>query len=327
MQAKKPLSLNRNLELISQLGPALGLVLVYILFVAIGPPSFASLKNIEAIVRQTTIVGISALGMTLVIISGGIDLSIGSIVALVSVVIALCLQSGTDPLVACIAALATGMLCGSLNGLVITKLRLVPFIVTLGSLLIFRGVGKGLANEQKVDAPLNWLSELLAVLPPEHGWMLFPLGVWIMLALAGVMYVLIKHTKFGLHSVAVGSNEQTARLCGINVEMIKIAVYAISGLCAGLSGVMQFSRLTVGDPTVAAGLELDAIAAVVIGGGSLSGGQGSVAGTIVGALIMTVIRSGCTQIGIPNWVQEIVTGAIIVLAVFIDRLRANARQD
>ncbi len=318
MTSKKPL------ELVSQLGPALGLILVYVLFIAVGPPSFASLKNIEAIVRQTTIVGISALGMTLVIISGGIDLSIGSIVALVCVVIALCLQSGVDPLVACAAALLTGMLCGSFNGVLITKLKLVPFIVTLGTLLVFRGIGKGLANEQKVDAPLNWLSELLAVLPPESGWMLFPIGVWMMIGLAVLMFVVIRRTRFGLHAVAVGSNEQTARLCGINVEWVKIAVYSISGLCAGLSGVMQFSRLTVGDPTVAAGLELDAIAAVVIGGGSLSGGQGSVGGTIVGALIMTVIRAGCTQIGIPNWVQEIVTGTIIVLAVFIDMLRAKA---
>ncbi len=319
MTSKKPL------EMISQLGPALGLILVYILFIAVGPPSFASLKNIEAIVRQTTIVGISALGMTLVIISGGIDLSIGSIVALVSVVIALCLQAGLDPLTACVAALVTGVVCGSLNGLLITRLKLVPFIVTLGTLLVFRGIGKGLANEQKVDAPLNWLSELLAVLPPESSWMLFPIGVWIMIVLAVLMFFLIRRTRFGLHSVAVGSNEQTARLCGIDVEIVKVAVYAISGLCAGLSGIMQFSRLTVGDPTVAAGLELDAIAAVVIGGGSLSGGQGSVGGTIIGALIMTVIRAGCTQIGIPNWVQEIVTGTIIVLAVLIDRLRASAR--
>ncbi len=310
-----------SMLLLTKLGPALGLILVYILFIAIGPPSFSSFRNVEAIVRQTTIVGIAALGMTLVIISGGIDLSIGSIVALVTVSIALLLQSGINPVLACLGGVLAGMACGAFNGILITKLKVVPFIITLGTLLLFRGVAKGFANEQKVDAPLTWLTELLAVLPPERQWMIFPPGVWIMIVLAIVVFILLRYTRFGLHVIAVGSNEQTARLCGIPVERVKVLVYVISALAASIAGIMQFSRLTVGDPTVAAGLELDVIAAVVIGGGSLSGGEGSVVGTLVGALIMTVIRSGCTQIGLPNWVQEIVTGIIIILAVTLDGVR------
>jgi ribose/xylose/arabinose/galactoside ABC-type transport system permease subunit len=151
--------------------------------------------------------------------------------------------------------------------------------------------------------------------------MLVPMGVWLMVVLAVGVSVLLRYTRFGRHVFAVGSNELTARLCGVAVERTKVLVYTLGATFAGLAGLLQFSRLTVGDPTVAVGLELDVIAAVVIGGGSLSGGEGSVLGSIVGALIMTTIRSGCSQMGLPNWVQEIVTGAIIVLAVAVDRLR------
>jgi ribose/xylose/arabinose/galactoside ABC-type transport system permease subunit len=151
--------------------------------------------------------------------------------------------------------------------------------------------------------------------------MLVPWGVWLLLLLALAAGGLLRFTRFGRHVFAIGSNELTARLCGVAVERVKLTVYALSAALAGLAGVMQFSRLTVGDPTVASGVELDVIAAVVIGGGSLSGGEGSVLGSLVGALIMTVIRSGCSQMGLPNWVQEIVTGTVIVLAVMLDRWR------
>ena len=306
---------------LSRLAPLLGLAAVYLLFASIGPPGFSSARNLETIARQTAIVGTAALGMTLVIISGGIDLSVGSIIALGTVVVAAFLQMGYSPIAAAAAGIAAGALCGLLNGLLITRLRVVPFIVTLGTLLIVRGVAKGLAHEQKIDAPLTWLIDLLATLPPGLRWAIVPPGVWTMVGLAVAAALFIHLTRMGRHVVAVGSNESTARLCGVPVERVKTTVYALSGASAGLAGVMQFSRLTVGDPTVALGLELDVIAAVVIGGGSLSGGEGSVLGSIVGALIMTVIRSGCAQMGLPNWVQEIVTGTIIVIAVALDRLR------
>lgn len=306
---------------LNRLAPLLGLFLVYGLFVAIGPESFSSARNLETIARQTAITGTAALGMTLVIIAGGIDLSVGSIIALSTVVIALFLKNGAPPLIAALGGIAAGGLCGLLNGLVITRLKVVPFIVTLGTLLIVRGAAKGFADEQKIDAPLSWLNDLLAALGPDERWMLVPAGVWILLILAAVVAGLLKFTRLGRHTIAIGSNEQTARLCGVAVNRVKVIIYTLCASFAGLAGLMQYSRLTVGDPTVAVGAELDVIAAVVIGGGSLSGGEGSVLGSLVGALIMTVIRSGCSQMGLPNWVQEIVTGSIIVLAVALDRFR------
>jgi ribose transport system permease protein len=311
---------------LNRTAPLLGLLLVFALFAVIGPESFSSLGNIETIARQTTIVGTASLGMTLIIISGGIDLSVGSMIALVTVVIAALLQAGVPPLLAAIGGILAAAFCGFVNGTLITRLRVVPFIVTLGTLLVVRGAAKGFAHEQKIDAPLTWLSDLLAALRPEQGWQLVPAGVWILIVLALLVAGMLRFTRLGRHIFAIGSNEQTARLCGVPVNRVKVIVYTVSAAFAGVAGVMQFSRLTVGDPTVAVGLELDVIAAVVIGGGSLSGGEGSILGSMVGALIMTVIRSGCSQMGLPNWVQEIVTGSIIVLAVALDRWRHRAQE-
>jgi ribose transport system permease protein len=308
---------------LNRLGPFLGLLFVFFLFAIIAPESFSSYRNIETIARQTAIVGIAALGMTIVIISGGIDLSVGSIIALSTVVVAWLLQAGLNPLLSAISGIIIAGLCGVLNGFLITRLRVVPFIVTLGTLLLVRGAAKGIAGEQKIDAPLTWLNELLATLPAEKKWLIIPAGVWIFIILAILIVVLLRYFRFGRYIFDIGSNENAARLSGIPVQRIKVLVYTISAALTGVAGLMQFSRLTVGDPTVAVGLELDVIAAVVIGGGSLSGGEGSVFGSIIGAFIMTVIRSGCSQMGLPNWVQEIVTGIIIVLAVALDRIRHN----
>jgi ribose/xylose/arabinose/galactoside ABC-type transport system permease subunit len=307
--------------LLGQFGPLLGLLLVFSLFALIGPDNFSSPRNLETIARQSTIVGTAAMGMTMVIILGGIDLSAGSTIALSTVTIALLLGAGLNPLLAALGGMVAGALCGLLNGLIITRLRVVPFIVTLGTLLGVRGIAKGLAHEQKVDAPISWLNELLAALAPNQRWLLVSRGVWIMLLMALGVAALLRYTRLGRHTYAIGSNEQTARLCGVGVERVKVLIYTLSGALAGLAGLMQFSRLTVGDPTVAGGAELDVIAAVVIGGGSLAGGEGTVLGTLIGAVIITVIRSGCSQMGLANWIQEIVTGAIIVTAVALDRLR------
>jgi len=304
------------------LGPLAALVGVYVLFAIVAPPSFRSVGNLETIARQTAIVGIAALGMTIVIVAGGIDLSVGSIVAFSTVVIAWLLEhGGAPPVIAALGGIAAGAACGLINGLLITRLRVGAFIVTLGMLLVVRGAAKGLAREQKIDAPITWLNDLLAMLPPGKRWMLAPPGVWLLVVLAFAVAALLHYTRFGRHAFAVGSNERTAVLCGVAVNRVKVLVYTISAAFAGLAGLMQYSRLTVGDPTVAAGLELNVIAAVVIGGGSLSGGEGSVLGTVAGAFVMTIIGSGCKQMGLPNWVQEIVTGGVIVLAVALDRLR------
>jgi ribose/xylose/arabinose/galactoside ABC-type transport system permease subunit len=196
----------------------------------------------------------------------------------------------------------------------------VPFIVTLGTMILVRGGAKGLAEERRIEAPQTWLNDLLRATAPGDGLWL-PSGVWLVLLLALIVGAILRYTRFGRHVFAIGSNERTARLCGVAVPRTKVAIYAIGATLAGVAGVLQFSRLSVGDPTVADGLELDVIAAVIIGGGSLSGGRGTVAGTLLGATTMAVIQIGCAQKGYPNWVQQIVTGGIIVFAVALDRWR------
>ncbi len=215
------------------LGAAAGLVAVFILFsVLLGGTrglSFADPANLETIFRQTTIVAVAALGMTIVIVSGGIDLSVGAIIALATVVIAAVLRAGAPPVIAALAGIAAGVGCGALNGLLVTRLKVVPFIVTLGTMLVVRGVAKGLAHDQKIDAPTSWLNELLARLPADREWMLFPPGVWMLFLLAFAVGALLLYTRFGRHVFAIGSNEQTARLCGVPVARVKLAVYILGG--------------------------------------------------------------------------------------------------
>jgi len=316
--------------LLAKVGPLIGLVFVVALFSSLRPQRFPTFGNVEVMLLQTTVVATGALGMTLIIIAGGIDLSIGSAIALVTVAIARFLGGfeifglvvpPAPPGLAALGGVAVGVLCGMLNGLLITRLKLAPFIVTLGTWGALRGAAKGLANEMMVVAPSTWLNSLLKTLSPGDRWMLLPPGVWIMLALALCVGAMLRYTRFGRHIFAIGSNEQTARLCGVPVERSKLLIYMLAGAFAGLAGVLQFSYLTVGDCTTATGMELDIIAAVVIGGASLNGGQGSIFGSLVGALIMTAVGNGCTKMDYRNWVQEIVTGGIIIFAVALDRLR------
>jgi len=311
---------SRGFRLGKLLGPALGLVGVCVLFAILEPGTFLSVYNFQTIAAQTVMVGFGAIGMTFVIVSGGIDLSLGSVIALVSVVTALALKHGTPPVVSSVAGVATGVLIGAVNGLLITRLQVVPFIVTLGTMGIARGMAKYLADEQKIDAPAQWLGHVMSKTPTPP-WLLVAPGTWFMFALALAMGFVLKRTVFGVHTYAVGSNEATARLCGIRVPRVKVAIYTLAGLFGGLAGVMQYARLTVGDPTTAVGKELDVIAAVVIGGASLSGGVGGIGGSLIGAFLMSVLANGCTLTGVPNYVQEILIGVIIIVAVALDRLR------
>jgi len=208
----------------------------------------------------------------------------------------------------------------------VTRLRVVPFIATLGMLGIARGVAKWLAGETTVNAPSTWVNELAVTVPPA-AWMVFAPGVWVTLVLAVLMAFVLERTVFGRRVFALGSNEAAARACGIATERLKLAVYSVAGLFFGLAGVMQMSRLRQGDPTVAIGTELDVIAAVVIGGGSLNGGEGSIPGSMIGALVMAFLRNGSQQMGWPTYVQEILIGVIIVVAVAIDRWRHSQGGD
>lgn len=308
--------------LLNWLGPFLGLIFVLVIFSSIPEVQerFLRVSNLKSVATQSVIVALGALGMTFVIISGGIDLSAASNIALASVVTAFAINLGISPVLSLALGVMTGGMVGLANGALITSLRLVPFIVTLGMLGIARGVAKWMAGNQKIDAPITWVNELMAK-SPRPSWLLLAPGVWIMIVFAVAMAVILRYSVFGRHVFAIGSNEATARLCGIRIGRTKILVYTIAGLFCGLSGVMEFSRLTVGDPTVAVGLELDIIAAVVIGGGSLSGGAGSILGSMIGVFIMAFLRNGCTMMGWPNYIQEIIIGSIIVVAVALDQIR------
>ncbi|HYW72178.1 MAG TPA: ABC transporter permease [Pyrinomonadaceae bacterium] len=307
---------------LNRLAPFLGLVLVIAIFaILIGEPGkYLSLKNLRTVLAQTVIVAIGATGMTMIIISGGIDLSVGSAIALTGVITALGINAGWSAAIAVTVGILVGGFVGLVNGLAITQLRVVPFIATLGMLGVARGVAKGIAGSQTVNMPETWANDLLLTVP-KQGWMLVAPGVWIAIVLAVFAAVALRRTVFGRRVFALGSNELAARACGIATDRLKISIYALAGLLFGLAGVMQMSRLRQGDPTVAAGLELDIIAAVVIGGGSLNGGEGSILGAMIGALIMAFLRNGCQQVGWPTYIQEIIIGGLIVLAVAVDRWR------
>ncbi len=301
----------------------MGLVAVILLFWQLDKNgTFLTAQNFRTVATQTVIVAIASMGATCVIIGGGVDLSAGSVIAITTVITARCLEHGWSGGAAAMVGLGVGALCGLVNGAAITALRIVPFIATLGTLSITRGLAKWLAGGETVRPPTSWLEELMTKTPPEgFEWMVVSPGVWIMAVVATMTAIMLRKTVFGRHIFAIGSNEATARLCGLPVARIKIQIYLLAGCLTGLAGLMQFSRLTLGDPTAAIGLELDIIAAVVIGGGSLSGGEGSVSGTLVGAFILQFLRNGCNQIGVDNYVQDMIIGAIIIGAVAVDQLR------
>jgi ribose transport system permease protein len=307
---------------LNRVGPILGLVLVIAIFYVLTPGRFLSPFNLRVVLGQTVIVAIGAIGMTIIIVSGGIDLSVGSVIALTGVLTAVGLRAGYPPTTAVAAGILLGGFVGLVNGLVITRLRVVPFIATLGMLGVARGSAKWLAGEQTVNVPETWVNDLL-VLFPKPLWLVLSPGVWITVILAFLAAIVLRNTVFGRRVFALGSNEAAARACGIATDRLKLWIYGLAGLLFGLAGVMQMSRLRQGDPTVAGGSELDIIAAVVIGGGSLSGGEGTIFGSIIGALIMAFLRNGCQQIGWHPYVQEIIIGAIIIIAVAIDSWRKS----
>ena len=308
-------------SLLTRLGPFLGLLLVIALF-SLSPEVrgyFLTYANFKIILTQTVIVAIGALGMTLIIVSGGIDLSVGSSIAFTSVVGALLIQLGWPTAAVVLAVVAAGAGIGLLNGVAIAGLRMMPFIITLGMLGVVRGAAKWLAANETVNYDTSVINRWMTT--PDPFSRALPAGAWVALVAAAGTAVLLRQTVFGRHVFALGSNEATARLCGVATVRTKILIYAAAGAFFGLAGLMQLSRLRQGDPTVAVGLELDIIAAVIIGGASLSGGVGTVLGSMIGALIMAVLRNGSQQMGWPTYFQEILIGVVIIAAVVLDRLR------
>jgi ribose transport system permease protein len=311
-------------SLFGKFAPAISLVVVTAFFYAVAPEQPLSVLDARFILLQTVIVGLVALGMTIVIVSGGIDLSVGSAVALAGVAAAKVMATGESSALAvlAIAAAATvGVACGVYNGVLVTVLRLPPFIVTLGTLGFFRGVAKWISGSSPVYSKAGWLAAWVEPAPSIALLVVAP-AVWVMVLIAGAVALVLKKTVVGRQAVAIGSNEEAARRAGIPIARVKVGVYAACGLLVGLAGVVQFARLGgSGDPTVQIGLELKAIAAVVIGGASFAGGYASVTGTLCGALLMVLLENRCTAVGWPNYVQELVVGHIIIAAVAVDQWR------
>jgi ribose transport system permease protein len=373
----------------NQAGPLVALVFVFSLFAILGGQDFCNARAMRDILMLSVIVGVAALGATLIIITGGIDLSVGCSIATVTIIIAqmfnmqskggyllqqypvgwplVCFAAGVAAggLIGCLIGasvvgyigravsvilgglvlywLRTGagwplwlaLVCGAaagaalwfLNDKTIKQIPIPPFIVTLGLWASLRGTAKWLADGSavypdvtRVEGKTIWLNNLMRDIQIGGGVLPMP-GVWIWIFLAILVGLMLKFTRFGRHVYAVGSNQNTARLCGINVARTKMLTYILAIMLAGVAGVLRFAFLEMGDPTTDIGTELLVIASVVIGGASLSGGVGGVWGTIVGTLIIMIVYKGCTVLGLPNFVQEIVTGAIIVAAVALDQMR------
>jgi len=258
-----------------------------------------------------------ALGMTLVIVSGGIDLSVGSILAFGGFMGTLSMQKGYSIPVAIATGIAAGTMCGLLNGTLITRLKVNPFIVTLGTMGIYRGVTLLISN----GLPVHEIPLKFAFLGSGTDMFGMPIVLWILLVCAVAMHVILEHTRLGRYAFSIGSNPDAAFYAGIPVAFNITSVYAIAGGLTGLSGMIEASRLMSGQPTAGQGYELQAIAAVVIGGGSLRGGEGTVLGTLVGAFIMGLLSDGSDLLGINPYWQQVIIGAVIILAVWLDEVR------
>lgn len=283
---------------------------------AIASPHFLTNTNLSSVVRQTAVINIMALGMTLIIVSGGIDLSVGAILAMGGLLGTMTMEKGYSIPLGVLAGILAGCFWGFSNGFLTTRLKINPFIVTLGTLGIIRGLTLIISN----GLPVHQIPKEFSFLG-EGNVLGVPFVLWILLACALIVHAVMEHTKLGRYAFAIGSNPDAAFYAGIPVAFHTTAVYAIGGALTGLAGMIEASRLMTGQPTAGQGYELQAIAAVVIGGGSLRGGEGSVIGTLVGAFIMGLLSNGSDLLGISPYLQQAIIGAVIILAVSFDELR------
>lgn len=307
-------------ELADSLAPLASLVVLSVVLSCL-TPHFLTSDNFLAVGVQTAVIAVAALGETLVIIAGGIDLSVGSVLGLAGVATAMAMRAGWGLVAGSLAGVAVGGACGFVNGLVTVKGRVPSFIVTLGMLGIARGivlVATGGVAIYDVGSGLDLLGEgrIAGV----------PVPLWLVAILAVVLWVLLERTRVGRHLRAVGGNREAARLSGVPVDARTILVFTLSGVCAGLAGVLGAARVKSGQPTAGEGYELDAVAAAVIGGASLAGGEGGIAGTLIGAFLMGVLRNGCNLLNVEDGYQRVTIGILIVGAVFYDYVRRRRRE-
>ncbi|WP_127073657.1 ABC transporter permease [Pelagibacterium lentulum] len=295
--------------------PLVGLVVVCILM-SFASENFFQFNNMMNVMRQVSIIGIIAVGMTFVILTGGIDLSVGAVMALSGTIAAGLMVNGLDPSIALLAGLGVGLGFGLFNGVMVSYGRMPPIIVTLATMGIARGLGLMYSGGYPISGLPSWVSWF------GNGRLFdIPVPVIMMLLIYFVAWVVLERTSFGRHVYAIGGNEQATRLSGVRVSRIKLAVYGISGLTTALAAVVLTGRLMSGQPNAGMGFELDAIAAVVLGGTAIAGGRGSIIGTLIGATLLGILNNGLNLMGVDPYVQNVIKGGIILLAIYIGRER------
>ncbi|MXQ55039.1 ribose ABC transporter permease [Shimazuella sp. KC615] len=301
-----------------QLGSTIGLVLIITIVSALSS-DFLTINNLLNVLRQVSINALIAFGMTFVILTGGIDLSVGSMLALSSAMVAQLMAKGVDFVPALLIGVIGGAIMGAFNGLMITKGKVAPFIATLASLTIFRGFTLVFTN----GSPITGMNNDLSFQMFGKGYLFgIPIPVVTMLVVFAILLFVLRKTVFGRQTYAIGGNEEASILAGIKVDRVKVVIYSISGALSALAGIILISRLNSADPNAGASYELDAIAAVVLGGTSLSGGKGSILGTLIGALIIGVLNNGLNLLNVSPFYQLVVKGFVILLAVLIDRKKS-----
>jgi ribose transport system permease protein len=311
----KPTTVSRllkNENITRKFGIVGSLILLSVIFSFLSSKFFTG-SNWMNIFQQSAINGCIAIGMTMVIITGGIDLSVGSIIAFSAMIMAQMMDAGVPPVLAVILGMMMGAGAGALNGVLISYLKLQPFLVTMGTMSLFRGltliISDGLPVRSFSSPFVNFMSSFNGI---------FPIPIIILLAFAVVIYLIIRYSRFGQHIFAIGGNEEATRLSGINTRAVKITTYALSGFSASLAGLIYLGRLAAADPQAGASYEMNAIAAAAIGGASLAGGKGSIIGTIIGVLILQALNNGLTLCNVQSFYQTFAIGLIIIVATIID---------
>ncbi|KOR85102.1 ribose ABC transporter permease [Peribacillus frigoritolerans] len=299
-------------------GPLLALVLLFIVITVLNP-SFMEPNNILNLLRQTSINALIAFGMTFIILTGGIDLSVGSILALSSALMAGMMVSGLDPILAILVGILLGAIMGVINGILVSKGKMAPFIVTLATMTIFRGLTLVYTDGK----PITGIGDSVMFQMLGRGYFLgVPVPAVVMVIAFMILWFLLHKTSFGRKTYAIGGNERASRISGIKVDRVKVAIYGLAGTMAAIAGAILTSRLNSAQPTAGQSYEMDAIAAVVLGGTSLSGGKGRLFGTLVGVLIIGTLNNGMNLLGVSSFYQQVVKGAVILIAVLLDRKKS-----
>ncbi len=309
---------------------AFGALIVLLIFFSCASPYFMTFDNVVSIMLSTCVNGLLALGIIFVIITGGIDLSLGTTMTFSSVIAGVMITNLGAPLwLGILTAIAAGALCGTINGTLISRLKLQPFIATLGMMMMTKGLSLVLSGTKPIyfsDTPsFRKITVGSFIKFGAEGKYSIPNGILIFFAMAIVAAIILNKTKLGRYNFAIGSNEEATRLSGVNVEKWKTTIYALCGCFAGIAGIVMAARLDSAQPALGQGYEMDAIASVVIGGTSMSGGEGTILGTVIGAFIISTLTNGLKVMGVAQEWQIVITGTVLVLAVLLDKMRKRTK--